>query len=67
MSVLTVGEIRRGIELKRRRDDVAAHHLDLWLEGLVTFRLRSEPDITDSADAPERRAVRPRSPRRGSG
>lgn len=36
LSVLTVGEIRRGIELKRRRDEVAAHHLDLWLEGLVT-------------------------------
>lgn len=36
LSVLTVGEIRRGIELKRRRDEVAAHHLDLWLEGLAT-------------------------------
>lgn len=36
LSVLTVGEIRRGIELKRRRDEVAAHHLDLWLQGLVT-------------------------------
>ena len=36
LSVLTVGEIRRGIELKRRRDEIAAHHLDLWLEGLVT-------------------------------
>lgn len=36
LSVLTVGEIRRGVELKRRRDEVAAHHLDLWLEGLVT-------------------------------
>lgn len=36
LSVLTVGEIRRGIELKRRRDEVAARHLDLWLEGLVT-------------------------------
>lgn len=35
LSVLTVGEIRRGIELKRRRDEVAARHLDLWLEGLV--------------------------------
>lgn len=35
LSVVTVGEIRRGIELKRRRDEVAAHHLDLWLEGLV--------------------------------
>ena len=32
LSVLTVGEIRRGIELVRRRDDVAARALDAWLE-----------------------------------
>lgn len=36
LSALTIGEIRRGVELKRRRDEVAAHHLDLWLEGLLT-------------------------------
>ena len=35
LSALTVGEIRRGIELKRRRDEVAARHLELWLDGLV--------------------------------
>lgn len=35
LSVLTVGELRRGVELKRRKDEVAARHLDLWLEGLV--------------------------------
>lgn len=36
LSVLTVGEIRRGIELKRRRDEASAHQLDVWLQGLVT-------------------------------
>ncbi len=34
LSVLTLGEIRRGIELKRRQDEVAARRLDIWLEGL---------------------------------
>ena len=35
LSVLTVGEIRRGIELLRRRDDAAARRLDVWLAGLL--------------------------------
>jgi toxin FitB len=35
LSVLTVGEIRRGIELGRRRDEAAARHLDVWLQGLL--------------------------------
>ena len=35
LSVLTVGEIRRGIELRRRKDEVAAYHLDVWLAGLL--------------------------------
>ena len=35
LSVLTVGEIRRGTELRRRKDDVAARHLDVWLQGLL--------------------------------
>ncbi len=35
LSVLTVGEIRRGIELRRRKDEVAARHLDVWLQGLL--------------------------------
>jgi toxin FitB len=36
LSVLTVGEIRRGVEgLRRRHDDVAAHALDRWLRRLV--------------------------------
>ena len=34
LSVLVVGEIRRGIELIRRRDEVAGRALDRWLKGL---------------------------------
>ena len=36
LSVLTVGEIRRGIELKRRKDEVAAAYLEVWLHGLIS-------------------------------
>lgn len=35
LSVLTVGEIRRGIESVRRRDRRAAGALERWLRGLV--------------------------------
>ncbi|MCK6502118.1 type II toxin-antitoxin system VapC family toxin [Myxococcota bacterium] len=35
LSVLTVGEIRRGIELKRRKDEVTARQLEVWLQGLL--------------------------------
>lgn len=34
LSVLVVGEIRRGIELIRRRDTKSARHLDAWLRRL---------------------------------
>ena len=34
LSVITIGEIVRGIEKKRRRDAAAAAHLATWLEGL---------------------------------
>jgi len=34
LSVLVVGEIRHGIELIRRRDEIAARALDRWLKGL---------------------------------
>lgn len=34
LSVITVGEIRRGIELHRTKDPVAAAHLERWLIGL---------------------------------
>ncbi len=35
LSVLSIGELRRGIELIRRRDPAAAGALEEWLEGLV--------------------------------
>ena len=34
LSVLVVGEIRHGMELIRRRDEIAARALDRWLKGL---------------------------------
>ncbi len=34
-SVLVVGELRRGVELLRRRDDRAADTLQEWLDGVV--------------------------------
>jgi predicted nucleic acid-binding protein len=36
LSVLTVGELRRGVEGLRRRDGYTAHTLDEWLAGLLT-------------------------------
>ncbi len=36
LSVLTLGEIRRGIELHRVKDAKAARALERWLEGLET-------------------------------
>lgn len=36
LSVLTLGEIRRGIELRRAKDAVAARSLERWLRGLET-------------------------------
>ncbi|MCC6416130.1 MAG: type II toxin-antitoxin system VapC family toxin [Opitutaceae bacterium] len=36
ISVLTLGEIRRGIELRRAKDAVAARSLERWLRGLET-------------------------------
>lgn len=35
LSVLTLGEIRRGVENLRRRDTAAAQALDDWLSGLA--------------------------------
>lgn len=35
LSVLVLGELRRGVELLRRRDNDAAQALDDWLDGLV--------------------------------
>ena len=36
LSVLVLGEIRKGIEGRRRRDSRKANELDLWLEQLQT-------------------------------
>lgn len=36
LSVLTIGEIRRGIESVRRRDPAAARALDRWLRRVLT-------------------------------
>ena len=36
ISVLTVGEIREGVERRRRRDPKAAEVLERWLESLVS-------------------------------
>jgi len=36
LSVLTIGEIRRGIEAVRRRDATSARALDEWLDVLTT-------------------------------
>lgn len=43
-SVLVLGELRRGVELKRRRDPEAAAHLDAWVTRLeLDFRPRILP------------------------
>lgn len=36
LSVLTVGELRRGVERVRRRDSAAGNSLDRWLQTLTT-------------------------------
>ncbi len=35
LSVLAIGELRRGIELIRRRDTAGAEALEVWLDGLI--------------------------------
>jgi predicted nucleic acid-binding protein len=41
LSVLTIGEIRRGVEQLRRRDPVRAARMEWWLTGLRTsYRTR---------------------------
>ena len=35
LSTLTIGEIRKGIERKRRKDAIGARRLDVWLQNLV--------------------------------
>ncbi len=52
VSVLILGEIRRGIELKRPRDPAQAQHLDAWLTQLTEeFSGRLVPISPAIADA----------------
>ena len=52
LSALTIGEIRRGIELRRRRDGVAARNMDVWLDGLLgAFESRILPFDARVAEA----------------
>ena len=51
VSVLSLGEIRRGIELIRRRDPASAGSLDRWLTGLeANYSDRIIPISTAVAD-----------------
>lgn len=35
LSALTIGELRRGIESLRRRDEISARSIEVWLQALV--------------------------------
>ena len=37
VSVLTLGELRKGVEAKRRTDPVAADRLSAWVDGIETI------------------------------
>ena len=37
LSVLTLGELRKGVETKRRTDPVAADRLGAWVDGIETM------------------------------
>jgi len=52
LSVLTIGEIRRGVERLRRRDPLQAARLEGWLTGLhVSYRSRIvEVDATTAEE-----------------
>ena len=51
LSVLTLGEIRRGIELQRPKDQTAARSLERWLLGLEAhYAERILPITTAIAD-----------------
>jgi predicted nucleic acid-binding protein len=51
LSVLTIGEIRQGVERLRLREPVAAEQLDGWLAGLVSaYRDRIVPVDAAIAD-----------------
>lgn len=49
ISVITVGELRRGVELIRYRGDVAqAHALETWLEGIIADYAECILDFTEA-------------------
>lgn len=48
LSVLTLGEIRRGIELRRAKDQAAARALERWLNGLEAHYADRILPITDA-------------------
>ncbi len=51
LSVMTIGEIRRGIEEKRLRDLVQATHLENWMQRMLTvFRAHVLPVTISIAD-----------------
>lgn len=59
LSVLTLGEIRRGVELHRLKDPAAAGGLERWLVGLEThYGDRILPVTTGVADAWGRLSLR---------
>jgi len=47
LSVLTLGEIRRGVELRRAKDQTAARALERWLNGLEAHYADRVLPITD--------------------
>ena len=51
LSVLVLGEIRRGIEIRRKNDPQAALDLERWLKGLIQqYTLRILPITLEIAD-----------------
>ena len=65
LSVITLGEIMRGVALKQKSDPRAASHLAQWLHTLRSDHADRILPITDviAIDGPDRRASPPR--RRG--
>ena len=60
LSVLTLGEIRRGVELRRAKDAMAARPLERWLAGLEThYAERILPITSAIADRWGRLSVNP--------
>lgn len=60
-SVLVVGELRRGVEIRRKKDPVSAAHLESWVNRLIkTYSARVLPLNLDAAELWGRwNAIRP--------